>query len=140
MTSLAIQEDVVDRLGRPLTTEEATRVDALIREASALVIGYLGGDPTPADMPIAPDSVVIVVSRMVARLIQQQTSVVGAESQSQTSGPFQFTTNYTPGSTSGGPWLAAQDKIMLRPYRVGGGVGSLNAASFQTGSTLWSGV
>lgn len=39
---LATSDDVADRLGRTLTTEEATRIDALIIDASSSVIAYTG--------------------------------------------------------------------------------------------------
>lgn len=42
MTSLATIEDVQDRLGRLLTEVEITKVEALLNDASALVVGYTG--------------------------------------------------------------------------------------------------
>lgn len=39
---LATSDDVVERLGRALTTEEAAKIDALISDASSSVIAYTG--------------------------------------------------------------------------------------------------
>jgi hypothetical protein len=42
MANLATIEDVEDRLGRSLTESEAARVEALLQDASALVVSYTG--------------------------------------------------------------------------------------------------
>jgi hypothetical protein len=42
MTSLATIQDVEDRLGRSLTGSESIKVEALLTDASALVVGYTG--------------------------------------------------------------------------------------------------
>jgi hypothetical protein len=39
---LATSDDVADRLGRALTTEELAKVDALILDASSSVVAYAG--------------------------------------------------------------------------------------------------
>lgn len=135
---LAAASDVVERLGRPLTATEATRADGLLAEASALVVGHLGGDPTDTsvDPPVVPDGVVIVVSRMVARVLEREGAAAethGAESVTTTTGPFGRTLNFGAGTTSGGPWLAASDKVILKPHRAGGGFASVGMTSGRTG-------
>lgn len=115
---LASADDVEARLGRPLTPAEAGRVDGLIDEASALVIGYLGCDPS--DPGPVPPAVTIVTSRMVARTLQQaeaQTPVSGEQAVTNTVGPFSQTRQFVAGTTGGQPWLSAADKVALRPYR-----------------------
>jgi len=42
-----------------------------------------------------------------------------------TPGEDPFSTSFVSGSTSGNPWLAAADKITLKPYRVMGGAVSV---------------
>lgn len=134
---LAAVSDVEARLGRPLTATEATRADGLLPEASALVVGHLGGDPTDTsvDPPVVPDTVTIVVSRMVARIVEREATQTGdthgAESVTNTVGPFGRTLNFGQGTTSGGPWLTKADKIMLRGE--GGGVTSIGVSSGRTG-------
>ena len=136
---LATPADVEARLARPLTTAEAVRVDGLLPEASALVVGYLGCDPTdPAADPTVPAAVTLVVSRMVARVLDREATAgeaLGAESVTETAGPFGRTLNFGAGAASsvGGPWLAATDKITLKPYRCGGGVVSIGVTSGRTG-------
>jgi len=124
--ALATQADVVARLGRPLSEAEQARTDpGLLDEASALVTGYLGGDPTGTDG--VPATVAIVVSRMVARVLSQDSGDF-ATAETNTAGPFSQTRQFTPGSTSGAPWLSAADKTMLKPFRVAGDAFSIDTA------------
>ena len=132
--ALATQADVVVRLARPLTATEIEKADGLLAEASALVRAYLGGDPTVVD--VVPEDVVIVVSRMVARVIERDSAAAassGAESVASSAGPFGQTLRFTTGTTSGGPWLAAVDKTILGAFRVGAGFVGLDIASDHTG-------
>ena len=137
--ALAAASDVVARLRRPLTTAEAASADDLLEEASALVVGYLGEDPTDTsvDPAVVPSPVVIVVSRMVARVFIRDTTPAGAELDAQSVstgvGPFPRTVSYRDGTTSGSPWLAAVDKMTLRPYKAGGGFTSLGVSSGRSG-------
>lgn len=115
-------DDVANALRRALTANETTYVSAVIAEADALILGYLGCDPTDADAtPTVPVAVTLVSARMVARVFQQDGQQVGT--QQQTAGPF--STSYVAGATSGSPWLAASDKLTLRPHRCGGGMRSV---------------
>lgn len=127
--ALATIEDVEKALGRPLTDGEKARVQATLEEASVLIIGYLGCDPTVRDettdppTETVPDAARLVAARMVARLIEQQSAngptaaPVGSSSYSTTTGPFGQTVHLQSGSNTGGPWLAAVDKTMLKPLR-----------------------
>ena len=139
---LAVVGDVVSRLGRPLTPVEQTRADGLLDEASALVLAYLGWDEVPMDpldplVPLAiPSAVFIVTSRMVARVLDQDaasTRPAGAESVTQAAGPFSQSYTFGSGSTSGAPWLAAGDKVLLKRFRVNGGQVSVPMSTGQTG-------
>ena len=130
--ALATQADVVVRLARSLTELEILKAEALLPEASALVRAYLGGDPTVVD--VVPEDVVIVVSRMVARVIERDaSSTSGAEAVTNQTGPFGQTLRFGAGTASGGPWLTAVDKTILAAFRVGGGFVSLDIASDHTG-------
>lgn len=117
--AFADETDVEAALGRDLTTAESEQVDTLLEEATDLLIGYLGCEPDPA-----PDAVVRVCARMVARVFAQAASanapVVGASQVQQTAGPFSFGTSFPAVASSGSPWLTANDKVALRPYRCGG--------------------
>lgn len=126
--ALAEVEDVEAALGRDLTGTEGAQADALLEEASDLVIGYLGcepEDPTPA-------TVTRVVARMVARVFSQ-TNPTGATGTTQSVGPFSQTVQFASGTTGGNPWIASADKISLRPYRCGGGMRAVPFESAQTG-------
>lgn len=116
--ALAIRDDVVIRLGRDLTDDEKEQADGLLDEASAIVEGYCGVDEF--DIPV-PDSVAIVVSRMVARVLSAVTvdgsSTVGLESVQRGEGPFQQSLKFSSDQSSGGPWLTKIDKLMLRRFR-----------------------
>ena len=122
--------DVEARLGRPLTETERLRVDGLIEEAGVLVLAHLGMEVEPVPVPAA---VWIVTSRMVARVLERDTEsgvVPDARSVTEQAGPFGRTVTYGSGTTSGGPWLAAADKVMLRSYKAG-----MTAAPISSGRT-----
>lgn len=127
-TTLATVADVEARLGRPLTTSEEALTDpGLLEEASALVLAYLGCDPTDPDTGEVPEPVSIVTSRMVARVLRQEAAtapgLVGATSATDTAGPFSQTRQYPAGITSGAPWTTAADKAILGPYQCAGADG-----------------
>lgn len=134
MTVLAESGDVVRALRRALSATETTYAPDAIAEASDLVLAHLGRAtsyvtdwPTDADVPGA---VTRVVARMVARVFQQDDGrAIGASQDQKMAGPFQHGVSFTPASTTGAPWLAASDKITLRPYRAGGGMTSVAFAS-----------
>lgn len=131
MTPLCTAEDVEARLRRTLTPDEREYVDGQIEEAQAIVEGYLGCPdgkwPTLNDVPSA---VRVVVSRMVARAIDQakQGSPMGAQQSSFTAGPFVQQQSYTQGSNNGSPWMVVGDRQALRPYRCRGKAFTLETA------------
>lgn len=119
--ALATQEDVEARLARALTEADLARLPSLLDDASALVIGYCRQDfePEPYPTPVAG-----VVARMVVRLLAQGDVTPGLESTTEGAGPFSRGFKYGGGS-SGDAYLSATDKTMLRPYRLGGGLSSV---------------
>ncbi|MFV8169832.1 hypothetical protein [Mycolicibacterium peregrinum] len=127
--ALATSQDVADRLGRPLSTDETARVTGLLDEASVMVEGWLRCVPDPI-----PDAVKIVVSRMVARVL----AVGGADnapepgvSQLQaTMGIFGVNRSFSSDATSGGVWLTKQDKATLRPFGCRGRVGNVGTSKW----------
>lgn len=135
--ALATTDDVVARLGRALTAAEEAQAAGLLEEASALVIGHLGCDPTDTSVepPEVPPAVAIVTSRMVARVLQQSTTapVPGSEATTTTTGPFSQTVRFATGSVTGAPWLTKMDKLALRPYRCDGGLASIPISGGTTG-------
>lgn len=129
--------DVEARLRRDLTTDEADHVEDLLNEASALVRGYLGGEPDPDDYDETTDAIVIVTSQMVARVFREEDSgsaVFAASQTSQVAGPYSQQLTFQQGANTGGPWLDGKDKIMLRPYRVSGGMSAVSLGSDQRGT------
>ena len=119
--ALATQADVEARLGRDLTEAEAARLPSLLGDASVLVAGYLGREYAPE---LYPAPVAGVVARMVARVLAQGAVTPGLESTTEAAGPFSRGFKYGGGS-SGDVYLSATDKTMLRPYRLGGGLSSV---------------
>lgn len=117
--ALADADDVEAHLGRPLSDAEEAQVDSLLEESSDLVIGYchsaFDGDEDP------PSAVARVVAGITAR------SLIAAASdpfvQQQSAGPFSI--GRSAAAASGDVWLTAADKVKLRPYRVGGGMTSV---------------
>src|SRR5690606_27101153 len=111
--------DVEDRLGRDLTAAEDQVVDARLEDASAVVVGYCRQDFAPGPYP---DAVVGVVAKMVARSLER--AAAGSEFVGQqAAGPFSV--SYSAATSGGDVWLTAADKLALRPYRLGGGLTSV---------------
>lgn len=135
--ALATAADVEARLGRTLTAAEAAKVPGMLEEASALVIGYLGCDPTDTSVepPTVPAAVAIAVSRMVARTLEQTAAAgaSGSEATTNTTGPFSQTVRFGAGTTTGAPWLTKADKLTLRPFRCNGGFSSVAISAGTTG-------
>lgn len=119
--ALATQADVEARLGRALSGSEASKATSLLDDASALVVGYCRQDFEPAPYPTA---VVGVVARIVVRTLSQGDIAPGVESTTEAAGPFSRGFKYAGGS-SGEVWLSATDKLMLRTFRLGGGLTSV---------------
>lgn len=109
---LATIEDVRARLGGELEEEQEVRAASLIEEASVLVEGYLGRVPDPV-----PRAVSVVVSRMVARVLQAPTPSFSVDTISQSAGAFSQSQKFTTGASGGSPWLTAQDKTVLNRFR-----------------------
>lgn len=116
--------DVEERLGRPLDGLEVDRVAGLLDEATALVSAHCG-QPWDAGATPIPPRIRIVVSRMVARVLQAPDDGLAAESASFTAGPFSQNVRYAGGGSGGGPWLSATDRKLLAPF-----VASKRAVSF----------
>ena len=114
---IATPTDVVKRLGRELDDDELDVVDGLLEEAEVLIEGYLGHIPSPV-----PRRIVVVASRLVARVLEQpDAEAFYAESVQHAAGPFSETKRYSTGASGGSPWLTAADKQALRRARRGGG-------------------
>ncbi len=104
--------DVVERLGRNLTPDETPRVPGLLKEAAALVAGFLRAAYDPE-----LDAVVVVESRIVARALTT-IGPAGVASWQETAGPMSHQRTFTTeASSSGGVWLSAADKLMLAGLR-----------------------
>lgn len=112
MFVLATLDDVADRMGGDLTSEDAKKATALLEEASVLVEGYLGRVLNPV-----PRAVSVVVSRMVARVLQAPAPSFSVDTVSQSAGVFSQSQKFTTGSSGGSPWLTAQDKTVLNRFR-----------------------
>lgn len=110
--ALATIDDVRDRLGGDLDEGWEVAAASLIYEASVLVEGYLGRALDPV-----PHAVSVVVSRMVARVLQAPEPSFSVDSTSYSAGPFSQSQKFTTGASGGSPWLTAQDKTVLNRFR-----------------------
>lgn len=126
--ALAAQADVEARLGRALTTPEEDRAPGLLDEASALIEAWFAaggctmGSPTPAN-------VVLVVSRMVARVLKvADDEASDATAVTDSAGPFSRTRNYAAGASQGSPWINKNDRLLLRAL-CGGPSAAFNVAT-----------
>ena len=121
VVALASPTDVEARIGRALAEDETSAVEGLLDEASAMVEGYLGRE---VQAPV-PKAVTLVVSRMVARVLESPTDGFAAESIQQTAGPFSHSVRFAAGASGGSPWMTAGDRMILRRYRRSGGLYSV---------------
>lgn len=112
MALLATLTDVTARLGGDLDPEKEGAALGLLEEASVLVEGYLGRVPDPV-----PRAVTVVVSRMVARVLQAPAPSFSVDTISQSAGAFSQSQKFTTGAAGGSPWLTAQDKTVLNRFR-----------------------
>lgn len=118
MTPLATVADVEARLRpdlRSLATEDAIRTDGLIEEASVKALAHLGKSESYFDTVAVPLTVTVVVSRMVARVLEQSSAgiVPGTQQTGTTTGPFSGQTTFVAGSSNGSPWLTRSDQADL---------------------------
>lgn len=111
---LANLDDVKDRLPEHTTIDER-EVHGLIHEATILVESHLRKTFHEDEIPQA---VRVVVSRMVARVLQAPKSTQFQESMQVSAGPFSHSGKFVGGGSGGAPWLSAQDKTMLAPFRA----------------------
>ena len=109
---LASIVDVEARLGRDISEDEVLRVDGLLEEASVLVESHLG-----REFEVVQAAFRLVVSRMVARVLESPDDGFNSESASFTAGPFSKNVKYVAGASGGSPWLTTQDKTVLNRFR-----------------------
>src|SRR5690625_670657 len=125
------QEDVEKRLRRGLTDGEIEYLDGMIEEAQALVMSYLGCPPEKYADEV-PDGIVLVTSRMVARVISEgemlNPDTFGAIQSGMTAGPMSFQATFPSGSRTGAPWLTKVDKGLLDQYRCSGRAFAIDTA------------
>lgn len=86
-----------------------------------MVEGYLGRE---VQAPV-PKAMTVVVSRMVARVLESPSDGFAAESAQYNAGPFMKSVRFAAGASGGAPWLTAGDRMILRRYRRSGGVFSM---------------
>lgn len=108
---LAEESDVVDRLRRPLTTEEEEHVDTVLLEASVIVEAYLQtrGITPYEDAADIPAIVTLVVSRMAARALTANPLIPESTGNLQ-AGPFQAQLSE---AYSTAVYLSRRDKELL---------------------------
>lgn len=117
--------DVERTLGRSLTDAEDDQVNDWLDDAALMIDGegyVYTGDTIPA-------AFIRVSVNMTVRAIRAADIVPGAQTQEEQTGPFLRAVTYPATAVSGGVWLSAADRLMLRPYRAGGGMVSLQLAS-----------
>lgn len=125
------QNDVEKRLRRELSDGEQEYLEGMIEEAQALVLSYLGCPPEKYADDV-PDGIVLVTSRMVARVISEgemlQPETFGATQAGITAGPYSQQVTFSAGSRTGAPWLTKPDKTILDQYRCSGRAFAIDTA------------
>lgn len=111
----ATVDDVAAATGATYTDTQVAQLTSWLTDAGLLIDGYLCvSAPDPA-----PEAYKQVSINMAVRALAATDSGVtpGATAQLNVAGPFTQQTQFSAQSTTGGVWLSASDKLMLRPYR-----------------------
>lgn len=121
--ALADTADVEQQLGRPLTTDEDTVIDARLRTATNLVIGYCHqrfGEPLNGTDPQAvPDSVPRAVRDVTAEMVARAFDNAGTQvANVDEVRAGSFSARFATGTTATKPWLSSSDKTQLAPWRI----------------------
>lgn len=103
MTALCTVEDIQNRLGRPLTTEEIAKADAAIADVSAFLYAQAPRIPDPA-----PAGVTGLAARLSMHVILADPENAGILSE----GLGGYQVMYREGDFD----LSDTDKVILRPY------------------------
>ena len=111
--SLASISDLEDRW-RPISDSEATKVDTLLGDASALLRAEFPSiDDTIASGALQAEVVAAVVSQMVKRALLAPAD--GIASETAGAGPFSQTQQYA--NPLGNVFLTAAERTLIRGYR-----------------------
>jgi len=100
---------------RPLTSDEETQADALLRDASArLRAEFPTIDAQLTSGSVDPDAVVAVACRMVIRAMVGTAAGQGVTQQSQTAGPFSSSATFA--NPMGNLYITRDDERLIRGY------------------------
>jgi hypothetical protein len=115
--AFATEDDVVDALGRSLTSTESDVVDNLIERATDRIIGY----GVPFDVDDFRGAVKRVCAEMVVAVFNKPSVTVADYDASgySTSREAAGVHVGVESATSEGPWLTNSQKLALNDYRVG---------------------
>jgi len=114
--ALATTQDVVDALGRALTSAESATVENLLDQASDLVVGYLGATPDPVPGAVSRVVATMVVAVYLKPYVNTADYGVNGYNVIKESMPVKVGVE---SATTEGPWLTNALKMRLRPYRLG---------------------
>lgn len=128
--AFAIDDDVTDALGRPLTSSEAALVDSLLERATDLVVGY----GVTASIDPVPGAVKRVVAEMVVAVFTKPSLNVADYDANgyRTTSEAAVVRVGVESATTSGPWLTNSQKMRLNPYRSGG----MNQIAMQSESDM----
>lgn len=112
---LATLEDVEYAMGAVLSGTDRLRMDRLLHQANALVLGYLRM-PEPSDPAAIPEVLRETVIEITLRAHGAAATPPGVRRQS--TGPFSI--EWTDQASQGGIYLTDADRMVLAPYRRSG--------------------
>ena len=114
---LVTQTLVEQALQRSLELDEYESLEFLSLEAEALISGYVGKDYGDTSTP-APQVVLVVAARMVARALKVNPETEDLASRQTTTGPYSQTTTFLPEGRGGNAvYISKMDKLMLRKVK-----------------------
>ena len=114
MIQLTTREEVIDRLGRPLTDSEDAVFDAAVRDVTALL--YSAAPRIPTTLPL-PDAVIGVATRLVMENVAASTGASTTGISSESLGGYSISySNPDNGSGSAGMTITSTMWQALRPW------------------------
>ena len=126
--------DLILPVGEEIPSEAGDLLETLLEEATDLVIGYLDREFDDAEVP---DAVRRVVARVALRMVIDEPTNPGSESEVELMGPFSHTINWAKDAQSRTAYLTDAEKLRLDRFKLFPATGAVHVPMAGAGGTYW---